>query len=397
MKLNYDIRGKYPNEINENLAKFLIRKFIKFIKKRKGEKILIAQDIRRSSKFLVNACLEQLSKENFNHKYLGILPTPLFYYSCLKENHPGIIITASHLPEKYNGFKFFLPPFEIWRPKKLEKIVNKKFSKKKITFTEKLDENLYLDYLNELKKLIVLRKNHNFYYSSKNKSVNNFLFNLLPRIFRKIKFNPKSPYRVFSDLDGDRLWISYRNKIISPEIFLLIILKSSNYQKIGIPITIHKKVKNFFPDKKFYLVKTGHLNFKKSQEKYDLDFALEPSYHFYFFKEFKTEAPIFVLLKFFQFTENFNLEKLVKIEFPFRRFETKNKKIIQKILKYVKINNFKRKKFDDYYFYQKIDKKNYLAINLRQSKTEDNIYRIFIEASDYFFIEKILNFIKKND
>lgn len=396
MFLQYDIRGKYPQEINISVAKFLTERFSKFIKNKNWFEVFIAQDQRKSSNLLVNAYYEKFLELKIKVNYLGILPTPIFYYYCLKYKKPGIIITASHLPESYNGFKFFLPNNNIWIYKKIPK--NLLFQKyQNIFLKEKIKKEIYLNYLKELKKYINLKKNHYFWYHQNIKSSNKLLLKLLPKIFPEIKLSSKkAEILISSDYDGDRIFFKYKNKNISPEHILFIILKTSNYKKVGLPITIHKRIKNFFQNIKFYLIKTGHINFKKAYKKYNLDFALEPSYHFYFFKELKTEAPILALLKFFKFQEENEIDDILKIKFPSKRLEIKNEKIIKEIENYAKINKFKIKKFDDYYFFKNIDKKNYLAINIRKSKTESNIYRIFIEANNFQLIRNFLNkLIKK--
>ncbi|GIW66898.1 MAG: hypothetical protein KatS3mg095_0796 [Candidatus Parcubacteria bacterium] len=390
MQLIYDIRGKYPSEINKNLSSFLAKKFIIFLKKKKINKIIIAQDIRKSSIILVNSFAQEILKSKIKIKYLGILPTALFYYYCLKLKTPGVIITASHLPLSYNGFKFFIPPNKNWLYKKIPQSISEQKIQKNI-FTTKIDRNLYLNYLKVIKKIIKLKKNYNYSYKENLKSSNKSLLQLLPLVFKELKIKKNSDVFVSSDYDGDRLFIKYRNFIISPEHILFVILKNNNYKKVGIPITIHKKIKFLFPKIKFYFIKTGHSNFKKAYKKYNLDFALEPSYHFYFFKDIKTEAPILALLNLFKFLDNYDINYLKNLKFPLKRIETKNIKIIKKLENYAKINNFKIKKFDDYFYYKKFNNNNYLSFNIRKSKTEKNIYRIFIESSEDILIKKLLN------
>jgi phosphomannomutase len=397
MFLNYDIRGYYPKEINENLAKFLTKKFSNFLKKKKFNQVLIAQDLRKSSQLLVNACYEEFIKNKIKVSYLGILPTPLFYHFCLAYKKPGVMITASHLPLSYNGFKFFLPNNKIWIYKKIIKKTSNNYATIKKIVKKEIKNELYLDYLEKFKKNIKLKSKHQFFYNPHLKSPNKFLFQKIPLVFEKISLSPTSPFYFDSDYDGDRIFTYYQNKLMMPEQILFLILSIGNYRQVGLPITIHKNIKSFFPQIKFYLVKTGHLNFKKAYLKYNLDLAVESSYHFYFFKEFKTEAPLMVLFKIFQFQEKFNLNNFIhQNNFPVKRIDTRNKDLIKKIINYVKINKFKLKKFDDYYFYRNLSKKDFLGINIRQSKTENNLYRIFIESNDLLVIKKFLNQLKIN-
>ncbi|GIW65641.1 MAG: phosphomannomutase [Candidatus Parcubacteria bacterium] len=396
MQLTYDIRGKYPSEVNENLAIFLARKFILFLNKKKINQIIISQDIRKSSIYLINSFAGEILKSKIKIEYLGILPTPLFYYFCLKFKKAGLMVTASHLSLAYNGFKFFIPPNKIWIPKNIPLLKNKKNNNPKNIFKENFIKNAYLDYLKEIKQIIKLKYNHNYYYSNKLKSPNILLFKLLPKVFKNLKIKKDSFISIYSDYDGDRIFIKYKQKLLSPEEILFIVLKINNYQRVGIPITIHKKIKLLFPKTKFFLIKTGHKNFKNAHKKYNLDFALEPSCHYYFFKELKTEAPILAVLNVFKFEEKYNLNEIKKINFPYLRLNTRNIKIIKKLENYAKINNFKIKKFDEFYFYKKINNYDYLAYNIRQSKTEKNLYKIFIESNKLVLINNLVNLIKND-
>jgi phosphomannomutase len=245
MFIKYDIRGKYPTEINEATAQFLSKKYVIYLKKKKFKEVFLAQDFRYSSNSLLNSCATVFLQAGFKINYLGIIPTPIYYYYCFKNKKPGVMITASHFPTNYNGFKFFLPSNDVWIYKKIKKI-KAKIEVQKI-FSPQVKEETYLHYLNQIKNIVQIKHHHYFYYPSRNNSANNFLFNLLPKIFPKIKIIKNSNIFVSSDYDGDRIFIKYKNKIISPEQFLMIILKTGNYKKVGLPITIHKRVKEFFP------------------------------------------------------------------------------------------------------------------------------------------------------
>ncbi len=103
----YDIRGIYPSEINRKIA-FLIGKFLPAIIKSK--KIIIARDVRTSGGDLIKSLIQGLSsyyrKQNIAIYDLGVVSTPLFYFGAGYLNaDSGIMITASHNPKDYNGFK----------------------------------------------------------------------------------------------------------------------------------------------------------------------------------------------------------------------------------------------------------------------------------------------------
>lgn len=380
MYQKYDIRGIYPKEINEGVAKFIALEFYRALKKRKiPTDLCVAQDLRKSSIKLVNSIIENYLG---NSTYLGILPSPVFYWYCIKNKKAGIMVTASHLPMKFNGFKFLMSNNKWWRYlgkiKKLE-------HKRKFLIKEKIEKRVYDEYLKDLKIFARLKKEHSFYYKKCN-SANIYLFKEIPKIFKNIKISKKADIILKSDFDGDRIEIYYKNKKLLPEEILYIVLKTSNYKKIGLPININKKIIDLFPYKKIYFIKTGHYNFKKAYEKYNIDFAIETSFHIYFFKEMKTEAPLLVLFKIFEFDEKYGLDVLKNLDFPVHRFNLNKKINLDKIKNILILKGFKFKKFDGYNFYNKN-----CSINIRESETTKNLFRINIESNN----RKILLDVKK--
>lgn len=100
----YDIRGKYPEEINESLAYRIGQAFSKFLK---AKTVVIGHDIRISSCSLSNSLLKGLNSEGTKVIDIGLCGTEMIYFatSFLKADG-GIMITASHNPKEYNGMKF---------------------------------------------------------------------------------------------------------------------------------------------------------------------------------------------------------------------------------------------------------------------------------------------------
>ncbi|MGC8981636.1 MAG: hypothetical protein ACP5JU_01675 [Minisyncoccia bacterium] len=366
----YDIRGIYPKEINEGTAKFFAIKFFNFLKKKGLNKdLLIAQDLRKSSIKLANSLIENYPG---NVKYLGILPSPLFYYFCIKDKKAGIYITASHLPKRYNGFKFLLPNNEWWRYSgKIERIEYKIKSKIK----EKIDKDLYKEYLRDLKKFVKIKKEYKFNFEN-NESPNIYLFKEIPIFFKNIKISKDAKIRLSSDFDGDRIEFYYKDKKLLPEEVLFMILRVSEYKKIGVPVYISRKILEIFKDRKFYFIPTGHYNFKNAYKKYNLDFGMETSFHICFFKEFKTEAPILAFFKILEFDEKFGIDKLKDLDISIERFNIKKYINIERFKRYLEKEGFKAKIFDGFYLY-----KDDCNIHIRESKTTKNLFRITIDAA----------------
>lgn len=400
MLISYDVRGIYPDEINESTVKFFAKKFYNFLKRKKiHPQIFLAIDQRNSSINLASAfCDSYISYGKGSIEYLGILPVPIFYYYCLKNQKAGVMVTASHLPSRFNGLKFFLPNGESWiyKGKIPSKIKSKRVSK--VRYKNVVFENIYEEYIFDIKKFYKLKDNHYLNANEKDTFVNYFLFKSLEKIEKKIKIKTNSNLKVMSDFDGDRLWVIYKNETILAEQILYAILKLGYYKKIGVPLNISKKILETFKGLNFVFIPTGHSNFKKAFKKYKLDFAFEPTFHYYFFKEIKTESPLIGFLRFLEYIERFGFEEILKNKFYVKRFEVKNRLDIERISDLLKKDGFRVKKFDGFNF-TKYNNKDYFVVHIRKSKTEKNVFRLFLEASSESglrFLQKLIIKIIKN-
>lgn len=103
----YDVRGVYPSEINEDVAYVFGRAFGTYIKKLNKFECVVGHDNRLSSDALVNNLMKGILSTGVNILYLGLCTTPMYYYACILKNIPsGVMVTASHNPKDDNGFKF---------------------------------------------------------------------------------------------------------------------------------------------------------------------------------------------------------------------------------------------------------------------------------------------------
>ena len=128
------IRGIYGKYITEELAYKIANVFA-------HESIVIGRDTRKSGLTLENACADGVI-DNRNHvSLLGIVPTPTLALATVKIKCPGIMITASHNPSEYNGFKLFEKGKEISRSD--EKWFEQKFNKW-VEPAEKGEESIYM-------------------------------------------------------------------------------------------------------------------------------------------------------------------------------------------------------------------------------------------------------------
>ena len=99
----YDIRGIYPTELDIDGAYTFGRAFASYIM---DKKVIIGRDNRESSLPLRNALVKGLTESGAEVLDLGLVTTPMYYYAKKKFDYTnGIMITASHNPREYNGFK----------------------------------------------------------------------------------------------------------------------------------------------------------------------------------------------------------------------------------------------------------------------------------------------------
>ncbi|MDX8398310.1 MAG: phosphomannomutase/phosphoglucomutase [Mariprofundaceae bacterium] len=105
----YDIRGIADTDINETFAYQLGRSFASMVPSGEIRPISIGRDVRLSGQGLQNAVIQGILDAGFDVIDLGMIPTPLAYYSVFKLHTAGcIVVTASHNPSEYNGFKLML-------------------------------------------------------------------------------------------------------------------------------------------------------------------------------------------------------------------------------------------------------------------------------------------------
>jgi len=103
----YDIRGKYPEDLNSNVANLIGKSFGTYVKRMGKDTCIVGRDNRYSSDELADSLIEGLISTGINVIDLGLVTTPMYYYACILKNNPtGIMVTASHNPKDDNGFKF---------------------------------------------------------------------------------------------------------------------------------------------------------------------------------------------------------------------------------------------------------------------------------------------------
>jgi phosphomannomutase len=99
----YDIRGIYGKDLDEALAKKIGRAFATFLK---PKKVVIGHDMRPHSIPLFKALADGLTQQGVHVINIGLCSTPMSYYANGKLGaDASIMLTASHNPGEWNGFK----------------------------------------------------------------------------------------------------------------------------------------------------------------------------------------------------------------------------------------------------------------------------------------------------
>jgi len=100
---SYDIRGIYPLELDKESAYKIGRAFVEHTK---AKKIVIGRDMRLSSPILFENLVRGVTCQGADVYNIGEVATECMYFALGSYNYDaGIMITASHNPKEYNGFK----------------------------------------------------------------------------------------------------------------------------------------------------------------------------------------------------------------------------------------------------------------------------------------------------
>ncbi len=101
----YDIRGIYGREIDEELAYKVGRAFARYLGK---DSYMIGHDARLHSAELYRAAARGLADEGCRVKGIGLASTPQLHFFQMREDYEGgLMVTASHNPPEYHGFKLY--------------------------------------------------------------------------------------------------------------------------------------------------------------------------------------------------------------------------------------------------------------------------------------------------
>jgi phosphomannomutase len=98
----YDIRGIYPTELNEEGAYAIGRAFVTFLG---ASEVIVGHDMRLSGPSLFEAVTRGIREQGADVVNIAMVSTDQYYFACTRLGLPGMMVTASHNPKQYNGFK----------------------------------------------------------------------------------------------------------------------------------------------------------------------------------------------------------------------------------------------------------------------------------------------------
>ncbi len=100
----YDIRGRVPDQLNEEIAYSIGWAFVEFLE---AKIIVVGHDIRLTSRSLTDALVEGITDSGANVLHIGECGTEEVYFAAFNNAvDGGVCVTASHNPMDYNGMKF---------------------------------------------------------------------------------------------------------------------------------------------------------------------------------------------------------------------------------------------------------------------------------------------------
>ncbi len=397
----YDIRGIYPEELNEEAAYKIGRAFAFYLKENeaeKPEKVVVGHDTRVSSPVLKRSFIEGILDEGINVWDIGLVTVDMVYFASGHFHFPAAMITASHNPENWNGFKLMKSNIDFFNVKDLEAVVNEKKSDSFRGRGGVTKENIKGDYLKYILSFVDTEaiRPMRVAIDASFGVVDSILKLILEKLPLEINANHYHFGCVF-DSDGDRaVFIDENGEKVNSSIIGALMakyfLKRNPYGKIVYSATVSKIVPDIIGiyNGEAIRERVGHTFIKERMKEVGGILGIEATGHYYFKKNFYADSGIVSFLVMLQIlsAEKKGLSVLASelskyVSIPEMNFEVANsEEFIKKIAQ-----NFEGYDIDwlDGLTVRTSD----FWLNLRPSNTEP-LVRLNIEAKD----ELVLNRVK---
>ena len=429
----YDVRGIYGDTLTLETAYNIGVAFSEFVQ---SEKIIVGHDGRTSNLEIFNAIATGIKSKNKDVHYIGTVPTDVVYSLSGLLDLPGLIITASHNPKEWNGFKFCnrgASPIGVESGLlEIKKLASKNYALPLVLAESKKEDvtDIYINHLKEIVNPEHINSSIKFAIDGGNGAIGSVIDSLSSKYglnyegiymdvdgtFPNHPADPSNPknleelvnlvleknyqFGVAFDGDADRAVFSDdKGNIISGSIMTAIIsdwlLSKRGEIKVVHNINIPPSVTSYLNKKGVNLIrsKVGHSYIKQIMRDEDADFGGEHSAHFYLRENFYADSGIVTLLIFLQILSEKNQTPSELISsysfFPSSGEINFNVKNVDESISIVK-NSFE-KEFDtldgisyfedDYWF------------NIRGSNTEPKL-RLNAEAKNIETLNELVNKIR---
>ena len=313
----YDIRGIYPDELNEGSITEIAKSIAQKCHKESIDEVVIARDGRLSGPSLLESMQRSLNKYGINTINIGLATSPLLYYAAKKQaSKSGIMITGSHNPKNYNGIKLVIDDKPVSGTEIFE------LSQGEISLEYSTGKNIFLDvkddYISEIENIFNFKElkvvvdcgngaagiiapdllkavgcevieifcdvDGNFpnHHPDPGKEKN------LVDLVRKVK-EVSADIGVAFDGDGDRLGaVTSSGRLIYPDQMMMLFSKKILSNEVGKTIVFDVKCSDFLPqiikenDGIPFMSPTGHFHIKNNIKKHDAVLGGEMSGHIFF-------------------------------------------------------------------------------------------------------------------
>ncbi len=356
----YDVRGIYPDEINEEAVYLISKALVKFLN---AKSIVLARDMRSSSSSLYQSALSGLKETGVKIYDVGLSSTPMHTFVMNFENADGgIMITASHNPAKYNGLKleekFGVSIGEGSGMEKIKEMVLRGEIKNGVAKNEIIKKNYLGEYINFLAGKF---SGEDFSKISIAVDASNAMAGfILPGLFEKLKIkyyplyfeldgafpnheaNPTKPenlkdlrdlvpdkkaaFGAAFDGDGDRVvFVDSKGGIVPVDFISAALIQSFLKEQPGVKIiygiSSSRVVKETIEKNggKALICRTGHAFFRRLSREEKAYFGCEKSGHYFFEDFFYADSAVFTMLHILRLVSKSG-QKLEDLVAPFKKY-----------------------------------------------------------------------------
>jgi len=429
----YDIRGIYPDDFEEDFAYRLGRAFADFVREKQRDltkplEIVINKDDRRSSESLYHSLRSGLLDAGCYVISAGFSTSPMHYYTVNKTGADGgIMVTASHNPSKYNGFKLSLhEAMPVGRGTGMDEIKNlifkKNYSDKPSKIGTVIEKDFLADYVDFLTKGVTIGKiriavdaGNGMIGMVMNEIIKKYpQVELIPLYFerdftfpnheanplkeetledlKKVVVEKKADLGVAFDGDGDRAFVlTHEGKVVMPELVGALLAKEYLAKDPGAKIVVDPRESRILADVakesggEVIVSRVGHAFFKRILKEGGAIFGAEASGHFYFKDFFGVDSGMFMMMRVLEMLtqRGKTLQELIA-PFEGRRFhsgeinfETEKKdekvRLVEETFKHLAISRIDGITVDDKDWWMNVRASNtepYLRLNIEANSKE---------------------------